>query len=116
MVEREDIEPPFQIQELELDGVETWTPYLEVQVGDKTFPLHRFNTVVRLFEVESANHVELRDSKGCKGVRMAQDIIQMMVNYDFSFRWDLYVDEQTMDWLSAIEASHLDEELDSFDG
>lgn len=116
MVGRDEIQPPFGVQELELEGVETFTPYLEIKVGEETIPLHHFNVLVRLFETESANHVELRDKSGCKGIRMAQEILQQMVDYDYSFRWDRYVDENTLEWLSAIEASHLDEELDSLDG
>ena len=112
MVNPEDVEPPFACQQMEYDGQELWIPYLTIGFDDAQLVLHHFNTVVRLFENESANHVEVRDGKQLKGLRMTQDMLDLMIEYDYSYKWDRFVDEHTMNWLVELEVGHIDEELD----
>lgn len=112
MVSPEEVQPPFFCEQIEYDGRELWVPYLAVSYGESQLVLHHFNTTVRLFENDSANHVEVRDGKVLKGLRMAQDMMDLMIEYDYSFRWDRFVDEHTLNWLVEVEASHIDEELD----
>lgn len=116
MASPEDIQAPFNVGELTLDDVETWTPYLDVQFNGEVISLHHFNTVVRLFEAESANHAELRQpGQPVKGIRMAHELLNMMVEYDYSYRWDKHVDDATSEWLGEIEASDLEAEWEQFD-
>lgn len=114
MAERGDIERPFYIAELTVDDVDTWTPILDVNFNSDLIQIHHYNSLVRLFENEDANHVEVRVDKVLRGIRMAQDMMDLMIEYDYSYRWDKKVDENTMTWLAAVEASHLDEELEDF--
>jgi len=114
MIERGDIEAPFYTADLTIDDVDTWTPVLDIGFDGGTLQLTHFNVLVRTFDNEDANHVEVRVDKVLKGIRMAQDIIDLMLDYDYSYRWDKRVDEQTVEWLAAVEASHLDEEFDEF--
>lgn len=116
MIERGGIERPFYTADLTIDDVETWTPVLDIGYGGITVQLHHFNTVVRLFENESANHVEFRHDKVLKGLKMAQELMDMMIEYDFSYKWDRRVDEHTMDWLIALDTAHLEQELDEVQG
>jgi len=110
-MEREDIERPFYTADLTVDDQEIWTPVLDVKFNDTVIQLHQFNCLVRVFETESANHVEWRTPKGVKGIRMAQELMDMMIEYDYSYRWDLRVDDSTNEWLAGIEAANLDREL-----
>jgi hypothetical protein len=117
MCEREDIERPFYTADLTVDDQEIWTPILNVQYGgSEVVQLHHFNTLVRLFENEDANHVEWRTKEGVKGIRMAQALIEMMVEYDYDLKWCKRVDESTLEWLSHIEADNLDDELRELQG
>lgn len=111
-MERGDVERPFYTADLTIDDVDTWTPVLDIGFDDRVIQLHHFNTVVRLFENEDANHVEIRHEKVLKGVRMAQDIMDMMIAYDYSYRWDKRLDSATEDWLVAIQSSELQAEID----
>lgn len=112
MIERDGVEAPFYTADLTIDDVETWTPVLDIGFNGDTVQLHHFNALVRLFDNEDANHVEIRIDKVLRGVRMAQDMLDLMLDYDYSYRWDKRVDEHTMNWLAAVEASHLDEEIE----
>lgn len=116
MANPEDIQAPFQVGELSLDDVDTWTPYLDVQFNGRVISLHHFNTVVRLFETESANHAELREhGQPVKGIKMAKDMLDLMVEYDYSYRWDKHVDDATSEWLGEIEADALEQEWEQYD-
>lgn len=114
MLQPEQVEKPFGAQLIEIDDVEVWVAYLEIETPDEEIVLHPFNSLVRLFGVDHgsyANHIELRVDDRLKGIRVPQGIIDAAVAYDWSYRWDARIDEQTLKWLGGIELSHLDEEL-----
>ena len=111
MIGRDEIERPFYTADLTLEGQELWTPVLNIQWAEEVVQLHHFNTLVRLFQNPDANHVELQTDEGVKGVRMAQALIEMMVEYDYDLKWCKRVDPATIEWLSHIEADSLDDEL-----
>lgn len=116
MVSPEDIEAPFGVGEVTLDDQKLWTPYLDVQFNGRVVSLHHFNTVVRMFELDTADHVELReDGEPVKGIKMAHELIDMMVEYDYDFRWNKRIDNATEEWLAQIEASDLEAEWEQYD-
>ena len=99
---------------MELDGREIYVPFLQIVTSEEEFVLHYFNSLVRLFPDPYANHVEVREKgKTVQGVRLTTDIVDRFVEYEFPRRYDPFVDEDTLVWLSSVEASHIDDELGS---
>jgi len=115
MLNPEDIKPPFFVGEATIDGQQIWTPALAVQFNDEVLHLHRFNTLVRLFKTESANHAELRDEHGLRGLRMSQAILETMVEYEYDYQWNRVVDEESAEWLADVEGSELETEWEKYD-
>lgn len=115
MLNPEDIKPPFFVGEATVDGQQIWTPALAVQFGSEVLNLHHHNTLVRLFKTESANHAEVRDEHGLRGLRMSQAILETMLEYEYDYQWNRVVDEESAEWLSDVEGSELEKEWEQYD-
>ncbi len=114
MITPDRIEEPFSCASFEMDGRELWTPTLEITFSAGSIVLHHFNTRVRQFANESADHLEVRVNQELKGILVNQELLQQFVDYEYPRRWDPYVDEATMDWLTATASLSIDEELRDF--
>ena len=75
--------------------------------------LHYFNTKIRTFRDEQFNHVEWRDENDTlKGIRVGQDLMDLLFENDFPYQFDPIVDEATREWFIQSEVRLLDKELD----
>ncbi len=113
MLNPEDIEPPFGVGRLDVDGVEYVAPFLRCNYGEGEIELHWGNATIRAFHFDDTmNHVETRIEGKLKGIRMGQDIMDLMIKYGYPMRVDPVPDEATVDWFLSMEMSELDRELD----
>lgn len=117
MIERGDIEEPFETQQVDVDGISMWLPFLRVRSQDgEEIILHPFNTLIRQFEDESIDHVEVKIDGKTRGIQMDEEILDQFIDYDFSYQWNKIPDKQTVNWLAEIAMSHIDEEIDELEG
>lgn len=117
MFKPEDIDEPFGVGDLEIDGVEYQVPYLKCGFTNGEIMLHWGNSTLRSFYFNpDMNHVEYRDEeKTLKGVRMAQEVMDLMQVYGWPMRTDPLVDPQTTEWFVQLELHSLESDLDSLD-
>lgn len=75
--------------------------------------LHWGNTLVRLFENTSFNHAEYYPNEHqTQGLKVGQYIIDILVEHDFSYRYDKYPDEATMEWFVKSEVMLMENEIE----
>ena len=75
--------------------------------------LHYFNTKIRTFKDEQFNHVEWRDEENTlKGIRVSQELMDLLFEHEFPYQFDPVVDEPTKEWFIQSEMRLLDNELD----
>lgn len=116
MLKPEDIQPPFGVCRMDIDGVEYDAPFLRCSFGDGELELHWGNAVIRAFHFDDTmNHVETRIDDSLKGLRMSHDIIDLMIKYGYPMRIDPVPDEATRDWFISMEMHDLEVELDDLD-
>ena len=80
------------------------------------YELHWGNTLVRLFSEESFNHIEhyTIDNKTL-GMRVGQAVLDILFEHDFSYRYDKYPDEATMEWFVKSEVMIMEGEIEELD-
>lgn len=116
MFKPEDIDEPFGVGELEIDGVEHEVPFLRCGFEDKEIVLHYGNSLLRAFYFnEEMNHVEYREDGSLKGIKMDQELMDLMQVYGWPMRVDPIPDEQTSEWFVSMEMRSLDSELEDLD-
>lgn len=75
--------------------------------------LHYFNTKIRTFKDAQFNHVEWRDEENTlKGIRVTQELMDILFEHEFPYQFDPVVDENTKEWFIKSEMRLLDGELD----
>lgn len=113
----EDVDEPFGVGELNIDGVDHEVPFLRCGFNDCEIVLHWGNSLLRAFYFnEEMNHVEYRDEeKKLKGIRMDQELMDLMQVYGWPMRVDPIPDEQTSEWFVQMEMRSLESELDDLD-
>lgn len=75
--------------------------------------LHYFNTRIRTFKDEQFTHVEWRDeNEVLKGIRVNQELLDLLFENDFPYSFDPVVDEATKEWFVSSEMRLLEKELD----
>ncbi len=112
MVNPEEVEEPFECREIEVNGQSMHVPFLRVRSGEEQLILHPFNTLVRTFdEPDNIDHLEVRIEGNLQGIPMDEDTIEMFIEYNFPFRWDLHPDKPTIDWLAMLAMKHFDSGL-----
>jgi hypothetical protein len=113
----EDIETPFQLGTLHLEGRDLLVPCLEIAIGEEPAVMNYSNTLIRLFYWDKeVNHAELRLDGRLKGVRLPTEILDQMIGYGFPSRQDPFIDSETLSWFSAVEARELESEIDDLLG
>lgn len=109
-----EVEKPFGVGELTIDGVQMETPYIEVNAGEKfgRICLHYGNTTVRCFYSNpEANHVEYRFKKKLHGLYLPDELTGKMLEYKYPMRLDPFVDSESAQWIGTMASSELDAEL-----
>ncbi len=114
MLRAEDIDEPFIVGELEVDGLAQVVPCLEaVGQGGEQLMLHYGNTVVRCFWFNpEINHVEIRAGEKLRGIKLPDDVIEAMLAHGWPARYDPFVDEQTQEWFTTLQMRTMEAELD----
>ena len=115
MFNPDEVEEPFGVGKLEINGVEHDVPYVTVQYGETPITLHWGNTVLRLFHYETEmNHVEYREpGEALKGIRMSEQMLALMEQYGYPLQKDPTSDDETKDWFVQMEMSDLEAELEA---
>ena len=88
------------------------SPVIKLSSTAGEVELHWYNCLARTFDNEDFNHVELYEDDKTKGLRVGQAILDIMFEHDYSFRYDKYPDEATIEWFIASEVTILEDELD----
>lgn len=110
-----EVEEPFGIGELEIDGITMISPFIEVNAGVKLgrLLLHWGNTTVRCFYSNpEANHVELRFKKKLQGLYLPDEITGKMLEYKYPMRLDPFVDSESASWIGMMSSKEIDAELE----
>ena len=76
--------------------------------------LHRYNCLMRIFNDDQYNHIELYDDEEetIKGLMVGQAVMDLMFEMEFSWRYDAVPDESTVNWYINAQTHMLDKELD----
>lgn len=115
MFNPEEVELPFQTQEIVVRGRGLWVPYLNIETVDgEQHILHWGNTTVRQFEEEEYDHVELKIGERVCGMVFDDDMMDKFIDYDYPLKWLPLVDDATLEWFISREADHIDDELGDF--
>lgn len=112
MINPEEVQPPFECQQVDVDGIQMHIPFLRVRANGEGLILHPFNTLVRQFEDESLDHLEVTIEGDKHGIPMDEEILDQFLDYDFSYRWDRRPDKSTIIWLVSVAMANIDEEYE----
>ena len=89
------------------------SPIIRIPTAQGDYELHWGNTLVRLSSDESFNHIEhYTDEDKIVGMRVGEAILDIFFENDFSYRYDKYPDEATVEWLIKLEVVSLDNEIE----
>lgn len=89
------------------------SPVIKLSSTAGEVELHWYNCLVRTFDDELLNHVELYEDDKIKGLRVGQAILDIMFEHDFSYRYDKYPDEATMEWFVKSEVMIMENEIEN---
>lgn len=114
MFKPEEVEEPFGVGELNIDGNPVATPYLECAHAGGRLLLHWANSTLRAFYNDpTMDHLEYRgEDQRLQGIRLGRDIMDLMRKYEWPIRIDPLVDDATRDWFVEMEMGDLEKELD----
>jgi len=110
-----EVEPPFGVGQITIEGISMDTPFIELNAGEKYVKicLHWANTVVRCFYSNpEANHVEYRFKKKLQGLYLPDEITGQMLEYKYPMRLDPFVDDETAQWVGKMASREIDSELE----
>ena len=89
------------------------TPVVKLPTVSGELELHWYNTLIRTFENEDFNHIEhyTIDNKTL-GMRVGQAVLDIFFEHDFSYRYDKYPDEATVEWFIKSEVTIMEGEIE----
>lgn len=93
------------------DG-EWYSPLFDLDC-DPAITLNWANTLIRTFgfPFRHLDHIEYRSAEGTRGLRATRDLLDLLIEKEFPYRFDYFPDEETVDWHVAVdmlEAARLD--------
>lgn len=89
------------------------SPIIRIPTTQGDLDLHWGNTLVRLFGDTSFNHAEYYPNEHqTQGLKVGQYIIDILVEHDFSYRYDKYPDEATVEWFIKSEVMIMENEIE----
>ena len=112
MLWAENVEAPFEQQEVQVDDVSYVLPFLRMMSGDEEIILHPFNSTVRRYVDDANDHLELKRDGYVQGIHFHEDMLDLFEDYNFDVHWSKLPDKATIDWLANVAMSHIDEEID----
>lgn len=88
------------------------SPVIVIETTEGDMVLHWFNTRIRTFRDKGLNHIEWRDDENVlKGIRVTQQLMDILFEHEFPYQFDPVVDDATREWFIQSEAKLLDSEL-----
>ncbi len=111
----ERIFEPFVPLTLEIDDVPMVVPGLQLDGGSGMFLVHWFNSQLRNFADPQFNHLEASVDGRVKGIILPPELMLSCVELDWPSRFDPIVDDATMEWYVARQATSLEDELNGLD-
>jgi hypothetical protein len=98
---------------MENEPNEIESPIVELESSVGHVALNYLNTTIRTFKDTSMNHVEYRNPEGyLQGIMVPQDIMDILFEHEYPYRFDPVVDDYTVDWYVRAQAIKLEDELD----
>lgn len=89
------------------------SPIIRIPTTQGDYELHWGNTLVRLFSEESFNHIEhYTEEDKIVGMRVGQAVLDIFFENDFSYRYDKYPDEATVEWFIKSEVMIMENEVE----
>lgn len=84
------------------------SPTIDIEC-DPAITLNWANTVIRTFGLpfSDLNHVEYRDENGLRGIRVTQELMDLLFEQEFPYQFNYFPDEETRDWFVAAEAKDI---------
>ncbi len=90
------------------------SPLIKIPTTQGELELHWGNTLMRLFSDESFNHLEHYPTEDkTVGMRVGQEIMDILFEHDFSYRYDRYPDPATVEWLVNLEVILMETEIEN---
>ena len=92
------------------------SPVIRLPATTGDIELHWYNSLARYFDDSQYNHIEHYEEvdgvERIRGLRVSQYVLDLLMENDFSYRYDKYPDEATVEWLVKLEVVIMDSELD----
>lgn len=89
------------------------SPLIKLPTTAGDIELHWYNCLIRTFADETLDHIEMYEDDKTKGLRVGRAIIDIMFEHDFSYRYDKYPDEATMEWFVKSEVMIMENEIEN---
>lgn len=84
---------------------------IPTQIGD--VEINWGNCVMRVFDDEQYNHLEYYEDDKTIGMRVGQEIMDVLHEHDFSYRYDKYPDPATVEWLVKMEVKLMEIDIEN---
>ena len=92
------------------------TPVIRLSTTDGDIELHHYNCLVRIFQGETYNHLEhFTDEDKILGMRVGKAVLDIFFENDFSYRYDKYPDEATVEWFIKSEMTLMESEIEELE-
>ena len=92
------------------------TPIVRLPATTGDIELNWYNSLARYFDDSQYNHIEHYEEidgvEKIRGLRVSQYVLDLLMENDFSYRYDKYPDEATVEWFIGTQTRLLDDELD----
>lgn len=92
------------------------TPVVKLPTVSGELELHWYNTLIRTFENEDFDHIEHYPAEDkILGMRVGRAILDIFFENDFSYRYDKYPDEATVEWFIKSEVMIMENEIEELE-
>lgn len=92
------------------------SPVVKLPTSIGELELHWGNCLIRTFDSEQFDHLEyFTEEKKTLGLRIGREIMDILFEHDFSYRFDKYPDEATVEWFIKAEMSVMENEIEELE-
>lgn len=92
------------------------SPVVKLPTSIGELELHWDNCLIRTFDSEQFDHLEyFTEEKKTLGLRIGREIMDILFEHDFSYRFDKYPDEATVEWFVKAEMSVMENEIEELE-
>lgn len=93
------------------------TPIVRLPATTGDIELNWYNSLARYFDDSQYNHIEHYEEidgvEKIRGLRVSQYVLDLLMENDFSYRYDKYPDEATMEWFVKSEVMIMENEIEN---